>query len=309
MTRVNTKIVKETKTCSNPECGLTTVSIEKNFYAVKDSIHFPDNRLPMCKKCYYEKWETEGLSAFLDTLRVLNKPLLEDKFEMSKGNYKLYIKNIQSIWDRNDELVFTDSTMFTESKKIMEQKNNTVDLEELTEDDFKDLQEYWGRGFTEADYIWVTAEFAKYGFEGDKLSPSMETVIREICLTQLDIRLRREKNQDVDKQIKMLNDLMSSAGIKPTQESGTGNSELDAHARWVKHIEDDRPISEPNPEWKDPDKIRKNIVTYFLHPWARLWNRQKESPYYDEAAEFLKEFTVEARETVYLDDKEEDEHD
>lgn len=301
MRKVNTKPVKATKTCSNPECGKTTVSIEKNFYAVKDTLAFPDGRLPFCKQCCYDSWEKDGLPAFLNTLRLLDKPLLEDKFEMSKGDYKLYIKNMQSLWDRNDELVFTDSTMFTESKRIMEQKNNSINLEELSEEDFKDLQEYWGLGYTEEQYIWVTAEFAKYGYEGDKLSPSLETIIREICLTQLDIRIRREKGQDVDKQIKMLNDLMASAGIKPTQESGTGNAELDSFSKWIRHIEDDRPIAEPNPEWKDVDGIRKAIVTFFLHPWARLWNKQKESPYYEEAKEYLEEYTVYPRDIEFKD--------
>lgn len=292
MRKVNTKPVKPTKTCSNPECGKTTVSIEKNFYAVKDTIYFPDGRLPICKDCCYKSWEEGGVPAFLDTLRALNKPLIEDWFIQSKGDYKLYIKNMQSLWDRKGELAFTDSTMFADSKAVLEKKNKAVNLEELTEEEIKDLQEYWGIGYTEDQYIWLTAEFAKYGFEGDKLTPSLETVISEICLTQLDIRIRRSKGQDVDKQIKMLNDLMASAGIKPTQESGTGNAELDAYAKWIRHIEDDRPIAKPNPEWEDVDGIRKAIVTFFLHPWATLWNKQKESPYYEEAKEHLEQYTV-----------------
>lgn len=294
-----TKVEKPTKTCN--VCGKTTVSIDKNFYAVREDTFFKDMKLPVCKQCCYESWDKDGLPAFLTTLRMLNKPLMENWFTDSKGDYKLYIKNMQSIWDKNNELTFTDSTMFTESKKILEIKNSEVILEELTEEEFRELQEYWGIGYEEEEYIWLTSEFAKYGFDPDKHSPTMEDIIAEICLTRLDIRNRRLKALDVDKQIKTLNDLMTSAGIKPTQEAGTGNAELDSFSKWIQHVENDRPIKDPNPEWRDVDGIRKNIVTFFLHPWAKLWNKHKESPYYEEAKEMLEQYTVYPRETVAPD--------
>lgn len=306
-TKVNPIIEKETKTCNS--CGKTTVSIEKNFYGVKDSMIFPSGRLSICKQCCYTSWEEGGLDAFLDTLRILDKPLLADRFEMTQnkftspdngydemGCFKEYMKNTMSIWSREKEWRFLDSTMFEENKKLTEEKNKEIHkLEELTEEELVELQGYWGHGKSEEQYIWLTSEFSKYVPDPEKISPTMEDLIAEICLTRLEIRTKRDKGQDVDKQIKTLNDLMTAAGIKPTQESGTGNSELDAFSKLIDKLENTRPVRDPKPEWKDVDGIRKMIVSFFLHPWARLWNKEKESPYYDEAKAILDKYTVKPR--------------
>jgi hypothetical protein len=289
---------KPTKTCI--QCDLTTVSIDKNFYATKNNYYFPDGKLPVCKACLWKKWEEEGFDSFLETMQMIDKPIFEDKLEMAKGDFKKYLTQIASLsWGKDK--TFIDSTIFSEprymQKKKEEEEEAKLELKELTEKKFLEAQEIWGSGKTEEQYIWLTSEFYKYGFDPEVHSPSMETIIREVCLTQLDMRLRREKGLDVDKQVKTLNDLMTAAGIKPTQEGGTGNSEADAFSAFIKKLENERPVKDPHPDWADVDGIRKMIVTFFLHPWARMWNKQKESPYYEEAQEMLEQFTVKPRET------------
>lgn len=299
------KATKPTKTCN--VCKKETVSIEKNFYFVKDTDIFPDNRYPICKQCLYEKWEKEGLPAFLDTLRIIDKPLLADKFEMANGDYKKYLTQIASFeWAK--PLTFKDSTLFDEPKSLAARKDKEVFLDEMTQEELKEAQEYWGYGYSEEEYIWLTMEFAKYGFDPEKQSPSMEDLIAEICLTRLDMRNKRRDNKDVDKLVKTLNDLMTAAGIKPTQEGGTGNAELDAFVLWVKHIENDRPIPDPHPDWVDVDKIGKYVKAFFLYPWARLFNKQKNLPDYKESEALLDKYTVRPRETagtVNMDDDDE----
>jgi len=298
---------KLTKECI--DCHKSTVSIDKRYYSTTNTLYFKDKRLPICKVCVWKQWEEHGFDAFVQTLMMMDLPLLMDRFENVQnkftspengydeiGCYKEYMKNMTSIWAREKEWHFVESTMFEENKKVIEQKNKEIhNLEELTEEELKEFQEYWGSGKTEEQYIWLTSEFSKYVPDQEKISPTMEDLIAEICLTRLEMRIKRDKGQDVDKQIKTLNDLMTAAGIKPTQESGTGNAELDAFSKLVDKLENTRPVSDPKPEWKDVDGIRKMIVSFFLHPWARLWNREKESPYYEEAKETLDKYTVKPR--------------
>lgn len=301
-----TKVVKPTKTCT--VCEKTTVSVEKNFYMTKDVEFFPSGRIPVCKQCLYTKWETEGMSAFLDTLRIIDKPLLVDKFEMAKGDYKKYLRQVLSL-DWAKELTFKDSTLFDEPKHLNAKKDQEVVLTDLSPIELQEAQEYWGYGKTEEEYIWLTSEFAKYGYDPEKQSATMEDYLSEICLTRLDIRNKRNENKDVDKLVKTLNDLMTAAGIKPTQEGGTGDASLDAYVAWIKKLENERPISDPDPEWADVDGIRKKLFAFFLYPWARLFNKHKSLPQHDEAKEYLDQYTVKAREYSYGDEDEESEAD
>lgn len=286
-------IKKPTKTCV--QCNLTTVSIDKNFYATKNNYYFPDGRISVCKQCLYKKWEEEGFDSFLETMQMIDKPVFEDKFEMAGGNYKKYVTQISSLTWGKDK-TFIDSTLFSApkfmSKRKEEERENELILKELTLEEYKELQEYWGAGKEEDEYIWLTAEFSRYIQDPSKVTPTFEDIIQEMCLNRLDMRKKRDAGQDISKESKLFTDLMTAAGIKPTQENGTGNAELDAFSKLIDKLENTRPVSDPDPKWKDKDGIRNMLVSFFLHPWARLWNKEKESPYYEEAKKTLDKFTV-----------------
>lgn len=260
-----------------------------DYYMTKDEFFFPTGRIPVCKVCLFKRWEDEGYDAFLDTMRIINKPVDDEHFKKVEENFRSYIKDANSLLQFKDK-TFLDTTLFENTKSTILHKS--IKPIELTPEELKEAEEYWGMGKTEEEYIWLTREFSGYGFNPDKQSVSLEHILAEICLTRLDIRNRRNQNKDVDKQLTTLNALMTAGGVKPTQEGGTGNAEIDAYSLWIKKLENERPISDPKPEWADVDGIRKMIITYFLHPWARLFNKEKESPYYKEAKEELDKYTV-----------------
>jgi len=264
-----------------------------DFYMTKDTFFFPSSRIPVCKDCLFKRWEEEGYDAFVDTMRIINKPIDDEHFKSVEANFRSYIKDANSLTQFRDK-TFLDTTLFEHTKTNL--SNKAIKLTELSPEELKEAQDFWGIGFEESEYLWLTTEYidyiVRYGMEESK---TLEDTISEICLTRLDIRNRRRDNKDVDKQIKTLNDLMTSAGIKPIQESMASSSDQDTYGMWIKKLENERPISDPKPEWADVDGIRKYIVTFFLHPWARLFNKDRESPYYKEAIDEIEKFTVKSR--------------
>ena len=279
-----TKRKVQKKTCTNPDC-LRELALA-NFYNTSDVDFFPDGKIPICKDCCYAMLDTKGFEGFQSLMRIINKPIY---FEHFKGDYKDYIRFINSMPQYKDK-VFTDSTLFNEAKvnkaKIKEQ------LTELSEEDFKELEVIFGEGYTERDYIYLSNEYDDYCNRYEVDSKALENLIKEICVTQLDIRKKRAVNEKVDTQLKTLQDLLGSSNLKPVQETGANAVDQESFGTLIKKWENERPIPEPDEEWKDVDGIGKYVRTFFLGHLARLFGKEGDNPYRDEYEEVIGEHTV-----------------
>lgn len=251
------------------------------FYAA-DPPFFPDGRLHICKKCVYEIIDEQGFDGFKSLLRLIDKPLLKEFFN---GNYRDYIKMIPSVYKNSS---FEDSDMFKEVKTVGSFKKSKP--KELTEEEFLESEDFWGRGFTEDEYIFLNSEFSDYLNRYEVDSKGMETLIQEICLTKLDIRKRRANGESVDKQLKTLQDLLGSSNLKPVQETGANAVEQETFGTLIKKYERERPIPEPDPQWKDVDNIGKYLRTFFFGHMARALGM--ENKFQDEYEKELNKYTV-----------------
>lgn len=280
--------VKPTKKiCSSSKCSKQgKEQIIGNFYSTS-SPFFEDGKIHICKSCCSEILSEKGFEGFQSIMKLIDKPIYTDLF---KGDYGDYIRMLNSMpqYKMNN---YNDSTQFQEIRDV-----NTVSKakpKNLTEDELKMSEEFWGIGKTEEEYIWLNTEFVDYTsrYKSDN-SKTLEDYIAEICLTRLDIRNKRNEGKDVDKQVKMLNDLMTAAGIKPVQENASSGAEQDVFGLWIKKLENDRPVSDPAPEWADVDSIRRYIKAFLLHPLLRVFGKDKENPFYDEVKAELDKYTV-----------------
>jgi hypothetical protein len=64
--------------------------------------------------------------------------------------------------------------------------------------------------------------------------------------------------------MKMFNDLLGAANLKPSQNSDNALIDQNTFGTLIRRIENERPICEPLEEWKDVDGIERYIDTYFL---------------------------------------------
>lgn len=272
------------KKCTNPECQRELALV--NFYNTSDVDFFPDGKIPICKDCCYAMLDAKGFEGFQSLMRIINKPIYAEHF---KGDYRDYIRFINSMPQYKDK-VFTDSTLFSEAKvnesKIKEQ------LKELSEDDFKELETIFGEGYTERDYIYLANEYDDYCNRYEVDSKALENLIKEICVTQLDIRKKRAVNEKVDAQLKTLQDLLGSSNLKPVQETGANAVDQESFGTLIKKWENERPIPEPDEAWKDIDGIGKYVRTFFLGHLARLFGKEGDNPFRDEYEEVIGEHTV-----------------
>lgn len=257
------------------------------FYSA-DPTFFEDGKLHICKKCCGVILEEKGFEGFQSLLRMLNKPLYQDLF---KGDFGDYIKNVNSL-PQYKGVYYNDSDRFKEIKSVENQRK--VKPKNISEEELVASQDFWGHGFTELQYIFLNTEYDDYLNRYDVEAKAMEDLIKEICLTRLDIRDRRSEGKDVDKQQKTLQDLLGSSNLKPVQETGANAVEQETFGTLIKKYENERPIPEPDEKWKDVDGIGKYIRVWFLGHLARMTG--KENPYQHEYDEEISKYRVEFEE-------------
>lgn len=275
------KRILEKKTCSNQKCQRELALV--NFYNTSDVSFFPDGKIPICKDCCYSMFDKDGYEGFMSLMRLINKPVYTEHF---KGDYKDYIRFINSMPQYKDK-VFTDSTLFTEPKGEITEK-----LTDLSEEDFKDLEIFFGEGYKEKDYIYLSFEYDDYCNRYEVDSKALENLIKEIVITQLDIRKKRALGEKVDAQQKTLQDLLGSSNLKPVQETGANAVDQESMGTLIKRFENDRPIPEPDEAWKDVDGIGRYVRTFFLGHLAKLFGKEGDNPYNDEYEEEIEKNTV-----------------
>ena len=254
------------------------------FYATENIDIYPDGRIHLCKVCCQDIFDKEEFSGFQKIMKLIDKPIYDDLY---KGNYGDYIRQINSLGQYKG-LSYEATTLFEEAKKTSIKK---IKPTTFTEEELENCINFFGEGFTEQDYIFLDREYinwaSSYKVEDSK---GMEEIVKQICLTQLDINNKRLDGKSVEKELKLLQELMETAGIKPKQEKSTQGSDQLTYGQWIKRIEDERPISEPDPRWKDVDGIRKYVITFFLGNMAKMFG--KENPYQTEYEEEIEKYTV-----------------
>ena len=255
------------------------------FYKTSYDNYFKDGKLPICKACIFKNIEENGFEEFQNLMKLINKPILDDLF---KGDYKEYVKNVNSLPNYKHN-TYEDSTLFKEVKSTTIIKK--VKLTKLTEEELEDLIHFFGEGHEEKDYIYLKTEYNDYVNRYEVKTKAMENLVKEICLTQLDIRIKTANGDKVDAQRKTLQDLLGSSNLKPVQENAaSGVSEAETFGTLIKKFENEHPIPEPDPSWKDVDGIGKYIRTFFLGTMAKMFD--KENPYQDEYDDYIEEYTV-----------------
>jgi len=275
-------------------CEKQTVSIEKNFYSTTLTDYFPDGRIPMCKECCKDRWVNFGLPAFIETLQMMDKPLYEDRFKLMGYDYQIYIRNITSIW--KDSGTFVDSTMFIETQDYIANKQQNIEVEEMQESELKAIQKQFGiiKDATEENYMYLRDEYAdycvKYEVEGNK---SLEKLIVQICVKELQIRMAQARGEETDKLQKTLQDLLGSANLKPVQETGNQAVEAETLGTLVERWEKTKPIPDPLEEWIQSDSLGKTVRVWFTGHLLRMMGLPLPSKlskeYYDEVAKFTVE--------------------
>lgn len=171
---------------------------------------------------------------------------------------------------------------------------------------------FWGPGYTPSMYNELQQRFDYWKTEFPKnieIDIGTEAILRQICFSEIDINRDRAAGRSTDKKQTLLNNLIGSLGLKPTQKK---SDDLDASVEntpfgvWIRKWEEGRPVPEPDSQFKDVDGVVSYIEVWFKgHLSKMIGLKNSFSKMYEKAIEKLRvskpEFQDEDDEEVFND--------
>lgn len=261
------KDLKTKKTCS---CCNRNLEMNRNYFTInlKNDPIFKDGLYPICKDCLKKDLANDLINykVFVRALMIMNRPFILADFENVGNDYYKYLQYIgRSNKADLDEFLDSDNIF---SKNSLDLTEDTV--ERLTPEELRDCQLYWGVGnYSEDDYVYLLTRYEKYLSIYDVDTPTFEAIVQQLCQLELDIQKKRILGTDTTKESKLMMELMKSAGIAPSQEKESKTNEAQTFGNWVRIWENEQPVPEPLPQFKDPDGIKKYIENNFLSPMRK----------------------------------------
>lgn len=278
-------------TCSS--CGKEK-DAARDFYTSFSPFHKSTGRLHVCKQCLSNSVKENDVKSFVNMLRAMDKPMIMHLYE-SAIQSNAYVGEYFKLVNAKDFRYMTwDDSDFEDHKSSGSiKKNNLVDEDEtkdISQDEYNFLKSFWGKSFNLEELLWLQEEYEDFTNRYECDSKGMELLIKQICLTELDIEKRRANSEKVDAQLKTLQDLLGSGNLKPVQETGANAVEQETFGTLIKKFEREKPIPEPDSAWKDVDGIGKYIRTFFFGHMAKAIGA--ENKFQDEYDEEFTKYTV-----------------
>lgn len=165
--------------------------------------------------------------------------------------------------------------------------NTIKDRETKTIDTFDDLEEaknsgeikvskktiaFFGLGFAPEQYVFLQEQYSDWTARHECKTKTQEEIFKNLCIAQLNIQIAQQTNGKVKEAMDTFQNLLGTANLKPCQTNDNTIADQNTFGTLIKKWENEKPISEPDPEWKDVDGIAKYISIYFLGHLCKMMN-------------------------------------
>ena len=166
----------------------------------------------------------------------------------------------------------------------------------------KETIDFFGYGYTNDEYNFLQAQYDDWTARHECQSKAQEEIFKNIAVAQLVCQRAQTRGsvKEITDSVKMLQDLLSSANLKPSQNNDSKLIEQNTFGTFIKKIENEKPIGRPSQEWEDVDGVKKYIDTFFF---GHLCNAlHVENDYEAQYREEMEKYT--AKPPVYEEDEE-----
>ena len=302
--------------------GIGTLSVCKNCVDAMYTQYFQQARKPedairqVCRKLdlYYDEAIYQSVVA-----KSVPRTLIDQY--ISKLNQQRYMGTSY------DDTLIKENSMWQFG--IVEKEQDVVSVDEpapVVEDVPEPVEEekievapaliaFWGDGFDPGAYDMLQKRYEEWRGDGE-FDIATEMLVKQICLTELDIAKDRAEGRSPEKDIQILNSLMGSANLKPAQQQKSDETQALADVPlgvWLYRYENERPLPEVDEELKDVNHVRRYVFTWMGHLCKMLDIKNEYSDLYDDAMEKYSvqkpEYESDEYDDILLDSSEEEPQD
>lgn len=264
--------------CSH--CGHWYTS-QVNFYKTPSSLYKKNNGyLTVCKVCaqnlfdeHCKQVDNDLHKAMRLTCHDLDWPYDEESFDIVSEKTRIRGHLVESYAAIIGNAKYTIGLSYSDTMLKEMDEPNPFTMPEITSDELVENQldialiekrkwasRFFGRRFTEDQLDYLIDEYSEWEEEYKPKKKADKDLYKNICLMDLKIY----EGTATEKDFKVYQDLMESAGAKPKQQAENALAEQNTLGTLIKFWEDNDPIPEPAPEWKDVDGIWKYFTTWVL---------------------------------------------
>lgn len=272
-----------------------------SFYSDK---RYASGLFPICKKCLindacdYDK----ATNSYIDNREKTKKVFQMMDLPFIDELYKSVMNSaIEQVGEKNRQTAY--AYLITCVKSLPQYRGMTwadsIFDETLEDDDeqinensriLKQAKKRFGKDYSPTDLIWLENEYQDWIKRYPCENKAEEVLYKNICHTELIIEKKHKSGKDTKDDLKTLQDLMTSLQIKPSQNNSNALTEAKTFGQLIQKWEDEKPIPEPEDEFKDVDKIGLYIDVFFKGHLSKMMGLKNAfSPLYDR---FMKKYTV-----------------
>lgn len=279
-------------------CGKKYTKQSGNFSYSQSPLYKGNNSfLPICNNCLENLVEqyTELLGSQNEAIKrvclhwdmYFSESTLNStkKIDANRSRIKNYVKNCNLFQNAG-------KTYDTYLKEINSERIDTInDLEDIKQQD-KEIKvsqktiKFFGLGYTPEQYRFLQDQYDDWTHRHECRTKSQEEVFKNLCIAQLNIQIAQQTGGKVKDAMDSFQNLLGTANLKPCQTNENALADQNTFGTLIKKWENEKPISEPDPEWKDVDGIARYIHIYFLgHLCKMMGIKNSYSRMYDEEME------------------------
>lgn len=291
--------------CYCVRCG-TAYSRKKGYFPVSHSpMYRGSGYLPWCNECIDKMYE-EYIRDLGDKEAVRRMCMKMDLYwnesiyamaERTAGtnsrirNYIGKTNIIRYIDKTFDDTLREEATSSEPADKFQFPipEENDGEVEDIPTDPA--IIEFWGPGFDHDFYMELERHYNDWTGEIENLKQNERTLYKQICMQEVIIARDAAAGRPTDKSVNLLNTLLGSMNLKPSQQKEEADAELEKMPLGVgiQKWEFNRPLPETPKENRDVRRTIKNITTWYLgHACKMVGLKNSYTRMYEEAMNELR---------------------
>lgn len=134
----------------------------------------------------------------------------------------------------------------------------------------KAAKKRFGTDYSTMDLYFLETQYEDWVQRYSCETKAQEILFQRIVFTQLAIDKAQKKGLETKELDKTLQDLMSSSSIRPSQNNANALTEAKSFGQLIEKWEQEKPIPEPEEEFKDIDRVGLYVDVFFKGHLAKM---------------------------------------